>query len=96
MQKYTFYAVIEYGLGDYEQIPYEWEVTDEQMALIENAAAEKKDFSEAEELHDLYQEVLEAAFEKEKARYNEKLEMDGLQPDDEVIAFESHVFYLTF
>ena len=58
MTTYPFHAILEYGLGDYDDIVYEYEVTDDQMALIRSAIDQQKCFDETEELQELYHELV--------------------------------------
>ena len=93
--KYVFYAVIEFGLGDYKQIPYEWDISNEEKDIIDKCIADKIDFADAEDLSDLYHIIFEEAYRIEsELYYNENENFES--PDDEVIPFDNFAFYLTF
>lgn len=100
MTKYPFHAILEYGLGDYDDTVYEYEVTDEQLALIRAAVEQKKCFDETGELSDLYHELFELVFHAEKKRYMDKIlsyESDHeLVAGEDYIPFEEHCLYLAF
>lgn len=100
MTTYPFHAILEYGLGDYDDTIYEYEITDEQLAMIQAAVGQKKYFDEAEELHDLYQKLFELVFHQEKEKYMNKILDSGsdheLIAGEDYIPFEEHYLYLTF
>ena len=92
--KYTFYVIIEYGLGDYVQIPYEWDITTDEKNVIDTCVSGKVDFMDSDELSDLYSRIFEEAYKIESEKYydeNESFE----NPDDEVIPFDNFSFYIT-
>lgn len=74
MKKYTFGILVKFGPGDHGTGYIDWEVTDEQNAIIHEAMEEELDFRFVEELSGLYNEVKEAAFKQEFENYNEDLE----------------------
>ena len=100
MATYPVHAILEYGLGDFDDTVYEYEVTDEQLAQIQAAAAQKKYFDETEELRSLYEDLFQDIFEAEKKRYMDKIlscESDHeLIAGEDYIPFEEHCLYLTF
>ena len=100
MTTYPFHAILEYGLGDYDDIVYEYEVTDDQMALIRSAIDQQKCFDDTDELQELYHELFELVFKTEKEKYMNKIlseESDHeLIVGEDYIPFEEHCLYLTF
>ena len=66
MATYPFHAILEYGLGDFDDTVYEYEVTDEQLAQIQAAAAQKKYFDETEELRSLYEDLFQDILKRKR------------------------------
>ena len=98
--KYPFHAILEYGLGDYDDRIYEYDVTEEQLSQIQAAVKAKQYFDECAPLHDLYQTIFDIVYKAEYERYMDHIYSSECDHEpiagEDFIPFENHTLYLTF